>query len=118
MIESYAEAPSSLGDHISELNEQTQTEARRVNAFSAVADVAKKLFGATPNETPGLLEGLVGSIASNLRCTQASFALLWPDGNLEQIVSVGLQVDPLVGVKTPGGRPLAQAIVDGAKAIN
>ncbi len=117
MVESYAEAASSLADHISELNEQTQTEARRVNTFSAVADVAKKLFGATPDETPVLLEGLVGSLASSLRCTQASLALLRPDGNFEQVVGVGLQVDPLEGAKTPGGRPLAQAIVDGARAM-
>ncbi|MGH9319863.1 MAG: hypothetical protein ACRD3V_08225, partial [Vicinamibacteria bacterium] len=64
-----------------------------------------------------LLEGLVGSLAQSLRCGQASLALVRPDGNFEQIVGLGLPVDPLEGAKTPGGRPLAQAIVDGQKAM-
>ncbi|MGH9323172.1 MAG: GTP-binding protein, partial [Vicinamibacteria bacterium] len=59
MVESYAEAASSLADHISELKEETQLESRKVETYRAVADVAKKLFGATPDETPVLLEGLV-----------------------------------------------------------
>src|SRR3989304_6093828 len=63
MVESYAEAASSLADHISELKEQTQLESRRGEPYRAVADVAKKLFRAAPDETPGLLEGLGGSLA-------------------------------------------------------
>ena len=117
MVESYAEAASSLADHISELREQTELETKRVEAFTAVADVAKKLFEATPDETPVLLEGLVASLAATLRCKQASLALIRPDGNFEQVVGMGLQVDPLENAKTPGGRPLAQAIVDGAKPM-
>jgi signal recognition particle receptor subunit beta len=117
MVESYAEAASSLADHISELNEQTQLESRKVSTYRAVADVAKKLFSATPDETPVLLEGLVGSLAQSLRCGQASLSLLRPDGHFEQIVGFGLPVDPLEGAKSPGGRPLAQAIVDGQKPM-
>ncbi|MGH9390951.1 MAG: sensor histidine kinase, partial [Vicinamibacteria bacterium] len=117
MVESYAEAASSLADHISELKEQTQLESRRVETYRAVADVAKKLFSATPDETPVLLEGLVGSLAQSLRCGQASLSLIRPDGNFEQVVGLGLPVDPLEGARTPGGRPLAQALVDGQKAM-
>ena len=72
MVESYAEAASSLADHISELREQTEVESKRVEAFTVVADVAKKLFEATPDETPVLLEGLVESLSKTLRCKQAS----------------------------------------------
>jgi hypothetical protein len=79
--------------------------------------VAKKLFSATPDETPVLLEGLVGSLAHSLRCGQASLSLLRPDGHFEQVVGFGLPVDPLEGLKSPGGRPLAQAIVDGVKPM-
>jgi hypothetical protein len=117
MVESYAEAASSLADHISELKEQTQLESKRVQTYRAVADVAKKLFGATPDETPVLLEGLVGALAQSLRCGQASLSLIRPDGHFEQIVGFGLPVDPLEGAKSPGGRPLAQAIVDGQKPM-
>lgn len=117
MVESYAEAASSLADHISELKEQTQLESRKVETYRAVADVAKKLFSATPDETPVLLEGLVGSLAQSLRCGQASLSLIRPDGNFEQVVGLGLPVDPLEGARTPGGRPLAQALVDGQKAM-
>jgi signal recognition particle receptor subunit beta len=117
MVESYAEAASSLADHISELKEQTQLESRRVETYRAVADVAKKLFSATPDETPVLLEGLVGSLAQSLRCGQASLGLIRPDGHFEQVVGLGLPVDPLEGARTPGGRPLAQALVDGQKAM-
>jgi hypothetical protein len=117
MVESYAEAASSLADHISELKEQTQLEAKRVQTYRAVADVAKKLFSATPDETPVLLEGLVGALAQSLRCGQASLSLIRPDGHFEQIVGFGLPVDPLEGAKSPGGRPLAQAIVDGQKPM-
>jgi len=117
MVESYAEAASSLADHISELKEQTQVESRRVETYRAVADVAKKLFSATPDETPILLEGLVGSLAQSLRCGQASLSLIRPDGNFEQIVGLGLPVDPLEGARSPGGRPLAQALVDGQKPM-
>jgi hypothetical protein len=117
MVESYAEAASSLADHISELKEQTQHESRKVETYRAVADVAKKLFSATPDETPVLLEGLVGSLAQSLRCGQASLSLIRPDGNFEQVVGLGLPVDPLEGARTPGGRPLAQALVDGQKAM-
>lgn len=117
MVESYAEAASSLADHISELQEQTEVESKRVAAFTVVADVAKKLFEATPDETPVLLEGLVASLAKMLRCKQASLSLIRPDGNFEQVVGMGLQVDPLENAKTPGGRPLAQAIVDGGKPM-
>ena len=117
MVESYAEAASSLADHISELREQTEVESKRVEAFTVVADVAKKLFQATPDETPVLLEGLVESLSKTLRCKQASLSLIRPDGNFEQVVGMGLQVDPLENAKTPGGRPLAQAIVDGARAM-
>ena len=117
MVESYAEAASSLADHISELKEQTQLESRRVETYRAVADVAKKLFSATPDETPVLLEGLVGSLAQSLRCGQASLSLIRPDGNFEQVVGLGLPVDPLEGARTPGGRPLAQALVDGQKPM-
>ena len=117
MVESYAEAASSLADHISELKEQTQLESRRVETYRAVADVAKKLFRAAPDETPVLLEGLVGSLARSLRCGQASLSLIRPDGNFEQVVGLGLPVDPLEGARTPGGRPLAQAVVDGQKAM-
>ena len=117
MVESYAEAASSLADHISELQEQTEVESKRVAAFTVVADVAKKLFEATPDETPVLLEGLVASLSQSLRCKQASLSLLRPDGNFEQVVGMGLQVDPLENAKTPGGRPLAQAIVDGGRPM-
>ncbi len=117
MVESYAEAASSLADHISELREQTEVESKRVEAFTVVADVAKKLFEATPDETPVLLEGLVESLSKTLRCKQASLSLIRPDGNFEQVVGMGLQVDPLENAKTPGGRPLAQAIVDGARPM-
>ena len=117
MVESYAEAASSLADHISELREQTEVESKRVEAFTVVADVAKKLFEATPDETPVLLEGLVASLAKTLRCKQASLSLIRPDGNFEQVVGMGLQVDPLENAKTPGGRPLAQAIVDGGRPM-
>ncbi len=117
MVESYAEAASSLADHISELKEQTQLESRKVETYRAVADVAKKLFRASPDETPVLLEGLVGSLAQSLRCGQASLSLIRPDGNFEQVVGLGLPVDPLEGARTPGGRPLAQALVDGQKAM-
>ena len=71
MVESYAEAASRLADHISELTEKTEVETQRVEAFTVVTDVAKKLFGATPDETPVLLEGLVDSLCTMLRCTQA-----------------------------------------------
>ena len=117
MVESYAEAASRLADHISELTEKTEVEAKRVEAFTVVADVAKKLFEATPDETPVLLEGLVDSLCNMLRCTQASLSVIRPDGNFEQVVGHGLQVDPLEGAKTPGGRPLAQAIVDSAQPM-
>jgi signal recognition particle receptor subunit beta len=117
MVESYAEAASSLADHISELKEQTQIESRKVETYRIVADVAKKLFRATPDETPVLLEGLVGSLAQSLRCGQASLSLIRPDGNFEQVVGLGLPVDPLEGARTPGGRPLAQALVDGQKPM-
>ncbi len=117
MVESYAEAASSLADHISELKEQTQLESRKVETYRAVADVAKKLFKATPDETPVLLEGLVGSLAQSLRCGQASLSLIRPDGNFEQVVGLGLPVDPLEGARTPGGRPLGQALVDGQKPM-
>ena len=46
MVESYAEAASTLADHISELKEQSQNESRKVETYRAVADVAKKLFSA------------------------------------------------------------------------
>lgn|GEM_PF-605078 len=117
MVESYAEAASRLADHISELSEKTDVEAKRVKAFTVVADVAKKLFEATPDETPVLLEGLVDSLCTMLRCTQASLSVIRPDGNFEQVVGRGLRVDPLEGAKTPGGRPLAQAIVDGGQPM-
>jgi hypothetical protein len=117
MVESYAEAASSLADHISELKEQSQLESRKVETYRAVADVAKKLFSASPDETPVLLEGLVSALAQSLRCGQASLSLIRPDGHFEQIVGLGLPVDPLEGAKTPGGRPLAQALVDGQKAM-
>jgi mutual gliding-motility protein MglA len=117
MVESYAEAASSLADHISELKEQTQLESRKVATYRAVADVARKLFDATPDETPVLLEGLIGALAQSLRCGQASLALMRPDGNFEQVVGLGLPVDPLEGAKTPGGRPLAQALVDAMKPM-
>ena len=107
MVESYAEAASRLADHISELSEKTEVEAKRVEAFTVVADVAKKLFEASPDETPVLLEGLVDSLCTMLRCTQASLNVIRPDGNFEQIVAHGLQVDSLDGAKTPGGHPLA-----------
>jgi hypothetical protein len=117
MVESYAEAASSLADHISELKEQTQLESRKVETYRAVADVARKLFSASPDETPVLLEGLVGSLAQSLRCGQASLSLIRPDGNFEQVVGLGLPVDPLEGARTPGGRPLAQALIDGQKPM-
>ena len=117
MVESYAEAASRLADHISELTEKTEVEAKRVEAFTIVAEVAKKLFEATPDETPVLLEGLVGSLCKMLRCSQASLSVIRPDGNFEQIVGRGLEVDPLEGAKTPGGRPLGQAIVDSAQPM-
>ena len=88
-----------------------------MEAFTIVADVAKKLFEATPDETPVLLEGLVGSLCKMLRCSQASLRVIRPDGNFEQIVGRGLEVDPLEGAKTPGGRPLGQAIVDSAQPM-
>ena len=117
MVESYAEAASSLADHITDLQQQTEARARHVDAFTAVADVARKLFEATPDETPVLLEGLVASLADTLRCTQASLGLIRPDGNFEQVVGLGLQADPLENAKTPAGRPLAQAIVDSGKPM-
>ncbi len=117
MVESYAEAASSLADHISDLQQQTEARAKRIDAFTAVADVARKLFQATPDETPVLLEGLVASLADTLRCTQASLSLLRPDGLFEQIVGLGLQVDPLENGKTAAGRPLADAIVSAAKPM-
>jgi signal recognition particle receptor subunit beta len=117
MVESYAEAASSLADHISELRAKSEQEARRAQDFATVADVAKKLFEASVEETPVLIEGLVASLAGSLGCSQASLSLLRPDGYFEQVVGYGLQVDPLEGAKTPGGRPLAQAIVDGKKPM-
>lgn len=117
MVESYAEAASSLADHISELKEQSQFESKKVATYRAVADVAQKLFDAAPDETPVLLEGLMGALAQSLRCGQASLSLLRPDGNFEQVVGLGLPVDPLEGAKTPGGRPLAQALVDAMKPM-
>lgn len=117
MVESYAEAASSLADHISELKEQTQNESKKVETYRAVADVARKLFDAAPDETPVLLEGLMGALAQSLRCGQASLSLMRPDGNFEQVVGLGLPVDPLEGAKTPGGRPLAQALVDATKPM-
>ncbi len=117
MVESYAEAASSLADHISELNEQTQLESKKVATYRAVADVAQKLFQAAPDETPVLLESLMGALAQSLRCGQASLSLMRPDGHFEQVVGLGLPVDPLEGAKTPGGRPLAQALVDAMKPM-
>jgi hypothetical protein len=117
MVESYAEAASTLADHISELKEQSQNESRKVETYRAVADVAKKLFSATPDETPALLERVVSAIAQSLRCGQASLSLVRPDGNFEQVVGLGLPVDPLEGARTPGGRPLAQALVDGQRPM-
>lgn len=117
MVESYAEAASGLADHINDLQQEKAIRAKRIDAFTAVADVARKLFEATPDETPVLLEGLVASLADTLRCTQASLSLIRPDGNFEQIVGLGLQVDPLENAKTPAGRPLCHAIVDGIKPM-
>lgn len=117
MVESYAEAASSLADHISELRERSEREAKRVQDFATVADVAKKLFEASTEEKPVLIEGLVASLAGSLACSQASLSLLRPDGCFEQVVGYGLQVDPLEGAKTPGGRPLARSIVDGGKPM-
>ena len=117
MVESYAEAASSLADHISELTDKSDLESKRIDAFKAVTDVAKQLFEAAPDETPVLLEGLVTALAHSLRCNQASLSLIRPDGHFEQVTGHGLQVDPLEGAKTPGGRPLAQAIVDGSKPM-
>jgi len=78
-----------------------------VEAVTVVADVAKKLFEVSPDETPVLLEGLVDSLCTMLRCTQASLSVICPDGNFEQIEGHGLQVDSLDGAMTPGGHPLA-----------
>ncbi|HXV65531.1 MAG TPA: hypothetical protein VEK15_32850 [Vicinamibacteria bacterium] len=117
MLESYAEAASSLTDHISELRERNELETRRVETFSVVADIAKRLFEASPDETPVLLEGLVESLAASLKCRQASMSLIRPDGHFEQVVGLGLQVDPLEGAKSPGGRPLAHALVEGGRPM-
>ena len=77
-------------------------------AFTAVADVAKKLFEATPDETPVLLEGLVASLASTLRCKQASLSLIRPDGNFEQVVGTGAPSRP-ARKRQDSWRPSARA---------
>ncbi len=117
MVESYAEAASGLADHISEIREQSEVANKRVTTFSKVVDLAKQLFGAPAEQIPRVLGNIVEALAVGLSCSQASLALIRPDGHLEQVSGLGLVVDPLEGAKTPGGRPLARAIVDGGKTM-
>lgn len=117
MVESYAEAASSLADHIDELQAESALVQQRVSSFATVVSSAHALFKCSVEEIPGHLEDIVRSIARALRCAQASLSLIRPDLKLEQVVGMNLVVDPLDGAKTPGGRPLANAIIDGKRPM-
>ena len=117
MVESYAEAASSLADHISELRAESELVQRRVSSFTEVVSNARQLFRCPPDDIPKVLDTIVEHVASALQCKQASLSLIRPDGKLEQVVGLSLVVDPLDGAKTPGGRPLANAIIEGRKAM-
>lgn len=117
MLESYAEAASSLTDHISDLRDERELVRRRAEDFALVADVAKRMLGLSGPESVAALRQLVEAVARRLHAPQACLSLLAPDERLVLAVGYGLAVDPMESSRTPGGRPLGRAILEAATPV-
>ncbi|MFQ5790214.1 MAG: ATP/GTP-binding protein, partial [Acidobacteriota bacterium] len=118
MVESYAEAASALADHIGKLSEDRESERRRGEHLSLIAEGARDLLEGSASDAPSHLKKLIQRLGHGLRTAQASLALQAPDGRLVQVLGTEpLADDPLKGAVTPGGRPLGPALLEAGKTM-
>jgi signal recognition particle receptor subunit beta len=95
LIESYAEAASGLGDHISKLREEKLSTLQWLEELSAVADMSSNLLVDKMASPDASVVSLVNRMARSLATTMATLSLLRPDGTLESVVMHGLELDPI-----------------------
>lgn len=113
LVESYAEAASDLAAAMASLREERDDIRRRLEDVYAVTEVAAKLL-AEERAEPVLLKFLE-RISKGLGTPTASLSLQRPEGRLESVVLYGLVAEPLHACLSPGGRPLAVALLESGK---
>lgn len=111
LLESYAEAASGLGDHITFIREEKDQAMRWLEDLSAVADLVRDLLTATDPSSDAPIQALVQRMARNFRTPTASLSILRPDNVLEPVVLCGFDADPLQSSRSPGGQPLGPALL-------
>jgi hypothetical protein len=111
LIESYAEAASGLGDHISQLREEKDEALRWLEEMSAVADMTRDLISGTGLSTDTPLKALVNRMSQTLRTTTASLSVIRPDGILEPVVLLGVKEDPILSGKASEAQSLGNALL-------
>jgi signal transduction histidine kinase/signal recognition particle receptor subunit beta len=111
LLESYAEAASGLGDHITFIREEKDQAMRWLEDLSAVADLVQDLLTKTDPSSDAPLQTLVQRMARNFRTPTASLSILRPDDVLETVVLCGFDTDPLQSSRSPGGQPLGPALL-------
>jgi signal transduction histidine kinase/signal recognition particle receptor subunit beta len=115
LIESYAEAASGLGDHISHIREEKDEAFRWLEEMSAVADMTRDLITGSGLTTDTPLKALVNRMAQTLRTSTASLSILRPDGVLEPVVLAGLEADPVVSGSHREAQSLGQSLLESDK---
>ena len=112
LVESYAEAAAGLTDHLSRVREERDEANRRLEELYAVADVGRSLLHSSGDRAKILLEGVVNKMSSIFRTSQCSLSLLRPDGELEVVVQLGLENDPMTVATSSQGRPLGSSLLE------
>ncbi len=97
LVESYAEAASGLGDHLSRLREEKDEVLRWLEELSAVADMTRELLAAPSSSADVPLKKLLTRLAKSLHTSKASLSVSRPDGHLETVILHGLAIDPILG---------------------
>jgi signal transduction histidine kinase/signal recognition particle receptor subunit beta len=113
LVESYAEAASDLAAAMAALREERDEARRKLEEIYAVTDAARGLLSGEKAE-PILLQ-MLQRISKALGTSRASLSLQRPEGKLEPVALHGLIAEPLHTCLSPGGRPLASALLESGK---
>jgi len=113
LVESYAEAASDLAGAMAALREERDDVKRRLEDLYGVTEVAGKLLAGEKAEP--LLGRFLERISKGLGTSTASLTLQRPDGRLESVILYGLVAEPVHACLSPGGRPLASALLESGK---
>lgn len=113
LVESYAEAASDLAAAMTALRDERDEARRRLEEIYAVTDAARSLLSGDKAE-PILLQ-MLQRISKAIGTSKASLSLQRPEGKLEPVALHGLVAEPLHSCLSPGGRPLASALLEAGK---